>query len=234
MRVTRAYIAGFGTAGSLLAGASILFVMATAFVSYRGWPEVSYTQPTPARVLSPVPIDGVGGSPLSVVVTASPTRVAVATRAPAAPVREAGVAPRHGAPGSGTVVVPVPTEPVQRTPPPASTTTTTPVVAAATPPPASPTGNGGLAAVSSSVTKATSAVGGGVSAVGKKLGTTVTTVTGALANNLSAVSPAVSKLVAGAGQAVGTTVTNVTGAAGSVVSGTGQLAGAVLGGLTHH
>ena len=47
MRLTRAYMAGFGTAGSLLAGASVLFVMATAVVSYRGWPQVANAGTTP-------------------------------------------------------------------------------------------------------------------------------------------------------------------------------------------
>ena len=40
VRATRAYIAGFGTAGSLLAGAAVMFVLASAVVSFRGWPQV--------------------------------------------------------------------------------------------------------------------------------------------------------------------------------------------------
>jgi len=40
MRATRAYIAGFGTAGSLVAGAAIVFVLASAVVAFRGWPQV--------------------------------------------------------------------------------------------------------------------------------------------------------------------------------------------------
>ncbi len=42
MRATRAYIAGFGTAGSLLAGAAIAFVLASAVVAVRGWPQIGY------------------------------------------------------------------------------------------------------------------------------------------------------------------------------------------------
>jgi hypothetical protein len=38
VRVSPAYIAGFGTAGSLLAGAAVLFVLATGLVGFRGWP----------------------------------------------------------------------------------------------------------------------------------------------------------------------------------------------------
>src|SRR5947209_10284592 len=40
VRPARAYLAGFGTTGSLLAGAAVLFLIATAIVSFRGWPQV--------------------------------------------------------------------------------------------------------------------------------------------------------------------------------------------------
>src|SRR5947209_6668066 len=49
VRATRAYIAGFGTAGSLLAGAAVMFVLASAVVSFRGWPDVG-AQSTAASV----------------------------------------------------------------------------------------------------------------------------------------------------------------------------------------
>ena len=41
MRATRAYIAGFGTVGSVLAGCALLFVVASALVAFRGWPEMA-------------------------------------------------------------------------------------------------------------------------------------------------------------------------------------------------
>ena len=50
VRATRAYIAGFGTAGSLLAGAAILFVLASAVVSFRGWPTIG-AQPSASTVI---------------------------------------------------------------------------------------------------------------------------------------------------------------------------------------
>ena len=50
VRATRAYIAGFGTAGSLLAGAAVMFVLASAVVSFRGWPQVG-GQPSAPTVL---------------------------------------------------------------------------------------------------------------------------------------------------------------------------------------
>jgi hypothetical protein len=41
MTRTRAYLAGLGTAGSLLAGAAVLFLLASALVSFHGWPAVT-------------------------------------------------------------------------------------------------------------------------------------------------------------------------------------------------
>ena len=45
VRANRAYLAGFGTAGSMLAGASVLFVLASAVVAFRGWPQVGEQSP---------------------------------------------------------------------------------------------------------------------------------------------------------------------------------------------
>lgn len=41
VRATRAYLAGFGTSGSLLAGAAVLFVLGSAIVAFRGWPQIA-------------------------------------------------------------------------------------------------------------------------------------------------------------------------------------------------
>ena len=51
VRATRAYVAGFGTAGSLVAGAAMLFVLASAIVSFRGWPQLSAHPAAPTIVL---------------------------------------------------------------------------------------------------------------------------------------------------------------------------------------
>src|SRR5690242_459413 len=39
MRATRAYLAGFGTSGSLLAGAAALFLLGSAIIAFKGWPQ---------------------------------------------------------------------------------------------------------------------------------------------------------------------------------------------------
>jgi hypothetical protein len=41
VRATRAYLAGFGTSGSLLAGAAVLFILGSAIVAFRGWPQIA-------------------------------------------------------------------------------------------------------------------------------------------------------------------------------------------------
>jgi hypothetical protein len=57
VRATRAYLAGFGTSGSLLAGAAVLFVLASAIVAFRGWPQVA-AQPATGAVAASAPAGG--------------------------------------------------------------------------------------------------------------------------------------------------------------------------------
>ena len=49
VRATRAYIAGFGTAGSILACAVVVFVIASAVITINGWPSLS-AQSSPSAV----------------------------------------------------------------------------------------------------------------------------------------------------------------------------------------
>ena len=57
MRAPRAYLAGFGTSGSLLTGAALLFILASAFIGFHGWPQVG---DSPATVAVSVPRAPVG------------------------------------------------------------------------------------------------------------------------------------------------------------------------------
>ena len=50
VRAARAYLAGFGTTGSLLAGAALMFIVASALVAFHGWPHVA-VQPSPGEVV---------------------------------------------------------------------------------------------------------------------------------------------------------------------------------------
>ncbi len=93
LRAARAYLPGFGTAGSLLAGAVLMFIVASALVAFRGWPHVG-AQPSPGEVVvSPAPTAATG--------SASARRLALFTAGPAAgaaaPAAAAGARPRPGA-----------------------------------------------------------------------------------------------------------------------------------------
>src|SRR5947209_20296030 len=61
-RAARGYLAGIGTSGSLLAGAALMFVVASALVGFRGWPHVG-AQPSPGEVVvSPRPTAATGSA----------------------------------------------------------------------------------------------------------------------------------------------------------------------------
>ncbi len=104
MRSPRAYLAAFGTSGSLLAVAALAFVFASAYVSVRGFPQVSAAgSPTSVTITPPprAPVSRVARR-LSVVLGPS----AAAPRAPAKPGARAAVpaaarpGPTGPAPGS--------------------------------------------------------------------------------------------------------------------------------------
>src|SRR3984885_12250400 len=87
-RAARAYLAGVGTTGSLLAGAALMFILASALVAFHGWPHVA-TAPSPREVV-------ISSRPASSTSTAVARRIAFVAAAPAA----GGAAPAPG-PGPG-------------------------------------------------------------------------------------------------------------------------------------
>ncbi len=103
VRAMRAYLAGLGTAGSLVAGAALLFVLASAFVAFHGWPKVG-TEPAPAAVVV---------SPAQPAGAPSPAgrRLAVL----AGPIRTSTAAPRPGRRGPRAASVPKVSGPGGRT-----------------------------------------------------------------------------------------------------------------------
>jgi hypothetical protein len=126
MRSPRAYLAAFGTSGSLLAVAALAFVFASAFVSFRGFPQVSAAgapssvtvTPPPRPSVSPVArrlaavlapaVKAAPAAPPPVKPHAATARAAVARRPPAA---------SHAAPATVTARPAAPAS----TPPPHST-----------------------------------------------------------------------------------------------------------------
>ncbi|MDW5598488.1 hypothetical protein VSS74_29275, partial [Conexibacter stalactiti] len=58
--MTRAYIAGLGTTGALLAAAACLFVIASAVVAFDAWPG-SHVAQRSSSVEAPAPVAARGG-----------------------------------------------------------------------------------------------------------------------------------------------------------------------------
>ena len=225
MRASRAYIAGFGTAGSLLAGAAMVFVLASAVVAFRGWPQVGWPA-TPVAIVAAQPrgqldvravrkllaADAAVAS--TAVTTSAPARGAAGT-ASAPPVSMHLAAPTSPAPtDQQTTHGYVPTK----------QTGTPPVCSAACRPPAQ--------TVSGTVNHATGVLGGTVSAAGNAVASTLTSLTANLAKTLSGLSPGLGKTVKQAGDALGGTLSGATGAVGGLLSGTGQTLAQLLG--AHH
>jgi hypothetical protein len=228
VRATRAYLAGLGTAGSMVVGAALLFVLASALVAFHGWPRADGAG-GPARVVLSAPAGSATrvARRLAFLAPAHPSAIArsrVATHPRAASagpngrravqivqgsgshtgpstIGRTGTTPRSGTPTTG------PTQPPRRTThgPPASTpkppTTTTP---------SAPTAGG-------TVTTVVKKVAGTVSGTGSGVGDTVKKVTGTVGGTIS--NPPVP------GGGAGSTVTPVTGTVGGTVSGTGSGAG---------
>ena len=219
MRVTRAYIAGFGTAGSLLAGAALVFVLASGVVAFRGWPQVGDTV-APVSVVVPHARTETESS------NARRLTAAVATfaQAPAAAARStrqrtlgtggpAGAAPTSGAPRHPLSLSPgpaAPTTPSQPGTPPSAGCLTCAVVVPPT-------------QVTTLVQGATNAVGSTVKQTGQSLGSSVNSLAGTVAHKLAPVSPALAGTVQGTGSALGKTMTNATGALSGLVTGAGNL-----------
>src|SRR5437588_751064 len=99
VRATRAYLAGLGTSGSLLAGAAAMFVLASAIVAFRGWPQVG-DQPAPVAVQAAHATVGAAPSRADRLLIAATARAGTATAAGSGGVRAATGAPvGRGNPG---------------------------------------------------------------------------------------------------------------------------------------
>jgi hypothetical protein len=221
---TRAYLAGLGTAGSIVVGAAVVFVLASAVVAFRGWPQADGPGP-PAQIVLSAPARS--DTPVARRLAALTASVVTTTRPRSGPGTTAGVAlyPRRsgglaGAGGSGagsSSIGEVPTTPpgapttINPTQPPATTTpgpTTTAPGTTTTTPAAPTTGGGGAGTVGTVVKTVTGTVGGTVSGTGAQAGTIVKQVTGTVGGPVS-----------GIGSGAGDTISKVTGQVGGVLAG---------------
>jgi hypothetical protein len=98
VRATRAYVAGFGTSGSLLAGAALMFLLASAIVGFHGWPQVGSPNSV-ANVLAPN-VTVAPSSPASRILAAITAGRIQSASARALPAGGGGHGPRGGMIGS--------------------------------------------------------------------------------------------------------------------------------------
>jgi len=81
VRATRAYLAGFGTSGSLLAGAAVLFLLGSAIVAFNGWPQIG-AGPVTSNV-SAAPLAATSRASRRLTAALAVTHTRKTTRAPA-------------------------------------------------------------------------------------------------------------------------------------------------------
>lgn len=222
VRATRAYIAGFGTAGSLLAGAAIVFFFASAVVSFRGWPQVG-GQATPVAVLA--------GHERPASSHTQVRRFAAVISGPAAratgPVAATAAASSRVASARQTTAIlaatPVGSPGGHR---PSFTSTTPGAPGVSTPPATPPCGTCGAptlgTALGAATQAATNTLGTTVASAGGQLGSVVSGLTGVLGGRLGALSSSAAQIVSGTGRALGGTLGSATGNLGGALSGAGK------------
>ena len=226
VRAARAYLAGFGTTGSLLAGAALMFIVASALVAFHGWPHVA-VQPSPGEVVvSPRSARSTGPSASArrlAAVVAAPVGGTGTAAAPGAG-RRGGTGGTGGAGagrrgGSGTVGTPVSTSiPVgtQAATPTSSCATSGCGTTTTAAPPPSPVQQGQQV-----IQQVTNTLGRGVAGTGQQVGSVVQQTTSSVAGAVGGPSSPVGGAVEKTGSGAAKTVTGLTQRLGGLVSGLG-------------
>ena len=224
VRAARAYLAGIGTTGSLLAVAALVFIVASAMVAFHGWPHVG-VQPSPGEVVISPRSASTGATPVA-------RRLAVVAKARAGGAAAGSPGPGHAPAGTGrarggggsmpagpprqTIGAPASTsEPVAV---PASGLTSCGCATSPAPAP-SPTP---VQQVTQTLGQVTNTLGDVVSGTGSQLGSTVQRTTNTAAGAVGALSPGAGGVVQSAGSGTAQTVTGVTQALGGVLTGLGH------------
>jgi hypothetical protein len=228
-RATRAYLAGIGTSGSLLAGAALMFIVASALVAFRGWPHVA-AQPSPGEVVVSPQASASPATPVArrlVLATAAAAGGRIGARAPAtrAPGGR-GVVPR------GRVTAPATSQSIG-TP----ATTSRPVSAPSVPSsgarsaPSVPSGCALGGCGSSPAPAPTGPVKQVVQTVGGTLGGVVSGAGTAAGSTVQQTTSTVGGAVSGVSPQVGGTVTQVGSGAANVIGGVTKTVSGVLSGI---
>jgi trimeric autotransporter adhesin len=216
MRAHRAYLAGFGSSGSLLAGAAALFVVASAIIAFHGWPQVA-TGPASTDVAAP---RAAGGSPAT-------RRLAILTSRRLAALRRLA-AGRTAASASGTPgrVGPSPATgggaPAGRT---VNASTTGGRGGGVTTASACGPSGCGTAGPQNVIASLTGTVTRDVSNIGTSVGSQLSGSARSVAGKLEAVSPQAASTVDQAGSAAAGAVSSTAGAASGTVAHLGAAAG---------
>jgi hypothetical protein len=217
VRATRGYLAGFGTAGSLLAGAAVLFVLASALVSFQGWPSISGREVASVVVVH---------TPKATAVHVAPSRrvlSAFRATAPAVhPVVSSSGASASSAGGTAQTVGGGTGTPTPVTSPGGASAPTSPVC-----------GTCVVTTTTGVVLSTTSTVDNVIGKAGSAVGSVVTGTTSKLGSGLGKVSNPLGSTVSSLGQVVGSTVTQTSQALGGAVGQIGQTAGGVVGQILH-
>ena len=228
VHVARAYLAGAGTTGSLLAVAALVFIVASALVAFRGWPHVAAATP-PGRVVISANRGASGGTPAA-------RRLALVAGAPGAGgVGGAGGARGAGGAGRGPSAagrgLGRPGPPRQAIGAPASTSVpvsgsggsdgSTCASGCGTAPAPSPSPTP-VQRVQQTLSQATNTLGNVVSGTGSRLGSTVQQTTNGVAGALGGSSTPAGGTVSKVGSGAGKTVTGVTQALGGVLKSLGH------------
>jgi hypothetical protein len=229
VRGARAYLAGIGTSGSLLAGAAVLFLIGSAIVAFNGWPQIGVGPVTSNVSAAPLAASTRASRKLTLILAAihrpAATHGRALTRAPAAARTRPVAAHRR------TAVQGVVTGSVQS----GSTGSAQPTSAsgAATGgPPATAASQCGSCGGQKPAQNPTRTVTKTVSGVGSDVSRTVSNVGSAAGQTITNVTSAVGQQVGVVDQQAGNAVTSVGSTIGSTVSSTVTTAANAMNGLT--
>lgn len=211
VRAPRDYLAGFGTSGSLLAGAAVLFLLASAIVAFRGWPQISAGSAHSYLAAPPVPVASRTARRLAVALRAR--RLLLAARGSSA-LHARGAAARRTAPASGVVRG-------------VTATMRAPGSGASAGPAVSPGGGRRRQPRSGSGSAAPNSCGGSCNSGSRNV---IVHVTNNLARTVQTVGTTVGDQITGVGQAAAAPVSSVSPTAGSATSNVVTTAGGVVSG----
>jgi hypothetical protein len=85
MRITRAYIAGIGTTGSLVAAAAAVFLVASAVIAFNGWPGTGFADRIDSIFVNDEPAVAWDQAGTAAVATGAGTAAGAVTGTPAGP-----------------------------------------------------------------------------------------------------------------------------------------------------